>query len=219
MLYEIMILVLAFIVMLICYIMGKLVFNRIYPHNAVLIQNVDGNERVVNTRARVIEEKGLKKWLMWKKSTLPKLKGKVLAPKGDQLRIDSKGNYNAIGYITETDEIHWASSSNIGELKPILNTQDRNNYIQDLKNSRALSATNWVQLVVPLGSLIILGIVIVAILVFAKDVAEPVITANTVQLQIQKEQTKQYEIFQRMESQIQLIAQKQGIDLTEDPPN
>jgi len=188
---------------LICF-MGYMIFIKMYPHKAYLITKLDGNERVIITRAKTVTKDNITKWDLWKRSCVKKNKGKLTAPKGEYIKLDKKGNYNAIGYITDQDEVVWCKSSSAG-IEAILSEEDRTNYIHHLQNARDLKGSNLLQVLLPIGALFILAIVLVFGMVMWKDIAEPAVNANRIQLEIAKEQTMQYEIMEDIKNDVQRI--------------
>lgn len=144
----------------------------------------DGKKKVMFDKCRYLKDKEGVEWFKFLY-----LRKKVRLPPSEAIEIMASGKEFLECYLTETGEISWAKD-NTKELKGIepFTTEDRQVLQYQFYKAHLEGGVNWKDLIIPIVGIMALVIIIVCLLIFYKDMGEPLLAmADKVNLNTDKQ--------------------------------
>lgn len=196
-----------------------------YKHDLVL-KKPQGNSFVAyKTKAKEFRDKdGVDYWKAKKKmfsSVIPK--EPIPVPPNDSLAINNKGKFYAEGWLLEDGQIQYESHP-----KPVavdISTTNQKvllaKHIAKAQNERY---KNWKEIIgqyiMPLGALLILGLIVVMGMIFWQDITAPGIEAKRISLEEQTLLKENLQLLKEIKFNIQVIeGGETPTEIPETPPD
>lgn len=143
-----------------------------YNKIVVVRKVVNGNIKVFMDKCRYIKDKEGVEWYKFLK-----LGKKVKIPPKDSIDITSKGKDFLECYFTETGEIQWgiAKRNESTIIIEPFTTEDRQTLQYQFYKAHLEGGINWKDLIIPIFGIIALVIIAVSLMIFYKDMGEPLL--------------------------------------------
>jgi hypothetical protein len=158
--------------------------------------------------------------------TLKKVGGRKLHPIAppEAIEIRETGKKFVEAYVTETGEIHYIRDkgfieNDTSKLLEAFTTKQRSILINQHKKALERKGKSWTELIIPIVGIAALVIMVVSLLIFYDNMAQPLLSMADKQINYEAQVTRQMEIQERMNRNIQTIASHVGADISENPPN
>lgn len=193
--------------------------NILYPHQFTLKYSTAGNPIVIRTRAKEVkDETGAPVWkLLYKKIIVP-------VPPAEVRNTTSKGRFDVEAWFFSDGQIQFEKNKKINvtyESIPkavaseILTAEQRIMLVSQLQKAEKERGKSLkdvlLQMIIPLGSMIILSIVLIMGFMMWSDITKPGIEFADRVVAIEKEDTRQLEILLQINNDIQLLKASQGL--------
>lgn len=164
------------IIILLCVCVGIIFtvmwYKSKYNKIVVVRKIVNGNIKVYLDKCRYIKDKeGVEWYKFWKLGVKTKI------PPKESIDITSKGKDFLEAFFNETGEVHWGIAKRSGNninIEPFT-TEDRQTLQYQFYKAHLESGVNWKDLIIPIVGILALVIISVSLMIFYKDMGEPLL--------------------------------------------
>lgn len=203
----------------ICAVLFVFAFIKRFKHTIILKDLANDRKIITKSQYRdFIDEDGIPFI-----QTLKKVAGRRLhpVPPPQCVELQGTGKKWIEAYITETGEIHYIVDNGLKDNQASLEaftTKQRSILINQYKKAHERKGKRWQDLIVPLVGIGALVIIVVCLLIFYEDMGKPLLAMADKQNAYEAQITKQLEIMDRMDRNIQIIATELDV-APKEPPN
>jgi len=204
------------IVMGMCVLVGIWFFLAVikkFKYRVRVREIVNGRKIIFDDRARLVEKDGLKYW------KLMKLKDLIPIPPADVIDIDTKGRRLVEVYRTEKDEHFWIKDNiEVKEFEPIT-TEERDFLINNIQRAEKRRGKKWTEQLPMIAGVTALVLIVVCLLIFYKDMAQPLLDMGDKYNQNQEVQLQIVQTLERIDKQIQVLGSEGEFITSSDETN
>jgi len=180
---------------------------------------VNGRKIIFDDKARLIKKDGQEYW------KLMKLKDLIPIPPADVIDIDNKGKRVVELYRTEKGEHMWCKENQsqvvdpgdidwlkdhkvVNDFEPIT-MEERDFIINNLQRSEKRRGKKWTDQLPTIAGLAALVVIVVCLMIFYKDVAQPLLEMGDKYNQNQQIQLEIVEALERIDKKVQVLQSEQ----------
>lgn len=184
-------------------IIALIIYILKYKHR-VRIREIANNRIIIyDDKARDYKDKdGITYWkLLKKRDTLP-------LPQSEAIELTSKGKKCIEVYRTPTGEYVFIKDQvDLNEVKPFqpLTTNQRQILVNQYKKAYARRQKAWAEYVIPVASLGAIVLLVIMLMVFWGDLAQPLLDMGSKQMDIADKQTESVRMMQEIIQKKQII--------------
>jgi uncharacterized membrane protein len=175
-----------------------------YKHKFRIRELTGGKTRIIDDRAREIIRGGDP--LKWR---LLKSRINVPVPPAEAIHLTKNGKYSVEAYRTPEGEVKYVIDKGINketaETFESVTTQDREFYIDEMREAESYIKKNWTEYIMPLAGMFSVIIIIVLMFVFWEDIAKPGIDIQKTSAKITEDQRQITVMLKEIIQQRQII--------------
>lgn len=164
-----------------------IIWYKKYNKLVVVRKIVNGGVKIFNDKCRYLKDKEGVEWYKFFH-----LRKKVKIPPSGSIDTTTKGFDHLECFLFPTGEIAWAKTK-ISETDVIIEpfeTEDRQTLQYQFWKSHLEGGINWKDLIIPIFGILALVVIVVSLMIFYKDMGEPLLEMGDKLAGFQKEQTE-----------------------------